>query len=198
MIAMSQNQLPASPADKVERWPIDRLRPYPQNPRLHPAANIAEIVASIEQFGFTVPVLVDEQGEVIAGAGRLEAAHKLKLSEVPVIVARGWTDAQKRSYRILDNSIPLGSTWSSEMLKFEYKELKLTDWGDNLLPFNIEPELLLAMDHGGLVVEEPRAPAPKVPKTHTTIFVSVVKTRADEAQNIIARALKKAGIDHNL
>jgi hypothetical protein len=195
---MPQNQLPAWPADQVERWPTDRLRPYPQNPRLHPAANIAEIVASIEQYGFTIPILVDEHGEVIAGAGRLEAAHKLGLTEVPVIIAHGWTDAQKRSYRILDNSIPLGSTWSPEMLKLEYQDLKLTDWGDNLLSFNIEPELLLAMDHGGLVVEEPRPPAPKVPKTHSTIFVSVVKTRADEARNIIARALKKAGIDHNL
>jgi ParB-like chromosome segregation protein Spo0J len=198
MTAMSGNNLPVWPADQVERWDISRLKPYPQNPRLHPAANIAEIVASIERYGFTIPILVDEQGEVIAGAGRLEAAHKLGLPEVPVIVARGWSDAQKRSYRILDNSIPLGSTWSPELLKLEYQELKLTDWGANLLSFNIEPELLLAMDKGGLVVEEPSAPAPKVPKTHTTLFVSVAKTRADEARSLIGKALKRAGIDYNL
>jgi hypothetical protein len=183
------------PADKVERWDVSRLKPYPQNPRLHPAGNIAEIRASIERYGFTMPVLVDEAGEVIAGAGRLEAARQLGLTEVPVIVARAWTDTQKRSYRIVDNSVAMGSVWSPDLLKVEFEALKLEN--DDLTLFTIEPELLMAMD-GAILQEEPRSPQPPIPKTKTTIFVTVSKTRADEARNLIAKALKRAGIDHNL
>jgi hypothetical protein len=184
-----------NPADQVEQRDISTLTPYPSNPRVHPEAVVLEIMESVRRFGVTVPIIIDEAGEIIAGHARAEAFKRLGLTNVPVVVARDWTDAQKRSYRILDNSIPLGSAWNPELLKFEIEDLQLQEY--DLTLFNFDHELLLAMD--GVTFREPDyVPPPKVPKTHTTIFVSVRKDRANDARGIIAKALKKAGIDHNL
>jgi ParB-like chromosome segregation protein Spo0J len=93
------------PADKVERWKIDRLIPYARNARTHDEAQVAQIAASIREWGWTVPVLVDEQGTIIAGHGRVLAARKLGYTEVPVMVARGWSEAQRRAYVLADNKL---------------------------------------------------------------------------------------------
>src|SRR5450631_2549674 len=90
----------------VELRPIERVTPYPRNPRTHSDAQIAQIAASIMEFGFTNPILVDENSEIIAGHGRWLAALSLHLQEVPVIVRDDLTDAQKRALRIADNRIP--------------------------------------------------------------------------------------------
>ena len=84
------------PADQVERWPIDRLIPYAKNSRTHSEAQIAQLAASMKEWGWTNPVLADEAGGVIAGHARILAARQLGITEVPVMVARGWSDAQKR------------------------------------------------------------------------------------------------------
>ena len=76
------------PADKVERWPLDRLVPYARNARTHSDAQVAQIAGSIREWGWTTPVLVDESGMLIAGHGRVLAARKLGLTEIPVMVAR--------------------------------------------------------------------------------------------------------------
>jgi ParB-like chromosome segregation protein Spo0J len=84
------------PAEQVELWPIEKLIPYANNPRLHSAADIERIAASILEFGWTNPALIDEQGVLIAGHGRVAAAAKLGLMvPIPVIVARGWSEAEK-------------------------------------------------------------------------------------------------------
>jgi hypothetical protein len=189
--ATRKSSTPTWPADHVERWEISRLAPYVQNPRLHPPGNVAEIAASIERYGFTMPVLVDETGEIIAGAGRVAAAHQLGLRAVPVIVAKDWSDGQKRSYRILDNSIALGSLWSPDMLKLELHDLKMLDC--DLTPFNVEPLALLPADD-----DLDTTSINKTPRTKSTIFVTVPKERAQEARTLIANTLKAAGIDHNL
>src|SRR3712207_8700408 len=86
------------PADEVQRWALERLVPSARNARTHSPAQVAQIAASIREWGWTVPVLVDEAGTLIAGHGRLLAARQLGLASVPVMVARGWSDAQKRAY----------------------------------------------------------------------------------------------------
>jgi hypothetical protein len=80
------------PADKVERWPLDRLVPYAKNARTHDDKQVAQIAASIREWGWTNPVLVDEKGMIIAGHGRVLAARQLGLQEAPVMVARGWSE----------------------------------------------------------------------------------------------------------
>jgi hypothetical protein len=102
---------------QVERWPIDRLIPYARNSRTHSEAQIAQVAASMKEWGWTNPVLADEECGVIAGHARILAARQLGITEVPVMVARGWTDAQKRAYVIADNQLeaprrhPRWSAW---------------------------------------------------------------------------------------
>jgi ParB-like chromosome segregation protein Spo0J len=111
------------PADKIERWLVAKLIPYARNARKHGPSQIAELADLIREFGWTIPVLVDENGEIIAGHGRVLAAQLLELKEVPVIVARGWTAAQKRAYRLADNEVASHSTWNRELLRVELADL---------------------------------------------------------------------------
>jgi ParB/Sulfiredoxin domain len=112
------------PADKVERWPLDRLVPYARNARTHSDAQVAQIADSVLEWGWTTPVLVDESGMLIAGHGRVLAARKLGLSEIPVMVARGWSEAQKRAYVIADNKLASNAGWDLELLRIELNDLK--------------------------------------------------------------------------
>lgn len=112
-----------NPADKVEQWPIEKLVPYAKNSRTHSEEQVAQIAASIKEWGFTTAVLVDESGSIIAGHGRVMAARKLGLASLPVMVAAGWTDAQKRAYVIADNKLALNAGWDNELLALELGEL---------------------------------------------------------------------------
>lgn len=112
-----------NPADKVEKWKIDKLIPYARNARTHSNEQVSQIAASIKEWGWTTPVLVDEQGGIIAGHGRTLAAQKLELTEVPVMVAKGWSDAKKRAYIIADNKLAQNADWDNEMLALELGEL---------------------------------------------------------------------------
>ncbi|WP_233869635.1 ParB/Srx family N-terminal domain-containing protein [Paraburkholderia adhaesiva] len=107
---------PPWPADRVERWPLARVRPFAHNPRTHTDAQVDEIAAAMREWGWTNPLLVDESGELIAGHGRLLAAQRLGLTDAPVMVARGWSAAQKRAYRIADNKLPLNAGWDTALL----------------------------------------------------------------------------------
>ena len=110
---------------QIERWPLSRLRPYERNPRAHSDQQIEQLAAAITEFGWTMPVLVDEAGMVLAGAGRIEAARKLGLPDAPVIVARGWSEAQKRAYIVADNRLGELSRWDDALLAVELDELSL-------------------------------------------------------------------------
>ena len=112
------------PADKVERWPLDRLIPYARNARTHDDAQVAQLASSIREWGWTVPVLVDEEGTIIAGHGRVMAARKLGLAEVPVMIARGWSEAQRRAYVLADNKLAENAGWDKELLRLEVNDLK--------------------------------------------------------------------------
>jgi len=128
----------ANPADKVERWDITRLTPYARNSRTHSDEQISQLAASIKEWGWTTPVLVDEDGSIIAGHGRTLAAQRLKMTEVPVMVAKGWSDAKKRAYVIADNKLAMNAGWDDEMLALEFSELQGMDFGLDLTGFKAE------------------------------------------------------------
>jgi hypothetical protein len=128
------------PADQPERWPIERLIPYATNPRLHTEADIDKIAASIVEFGWTMPPLVDEKGMLIAGAARVAAAAKLKLASIPVIVASGWSKEQKRAYRLVDNQLAARASWDFERLCNELRDLDFAGFDLDLIGF--EPDQL--------------------------------------------------------
>ena len=112
------------PADKVERRPTASLVPYARNARTHSAEQIDQLAASMKEFGFTVPVLLDEEGGIIAGHGRVLAAKKLKLREIPCMVAVGWSAAQRAAYVIADNKLAMNAGWDEAILKLEIDDLK--------------------------------------------------------------------------
>src|SRR5256886_6999944 len=106
-------------AKHIEHWPLDKLIPYARNPRTHSDAQVAQIAASIAEFGFNNPILVDTKAGILAGHGRLLAARKLGMAEVPVIVLDHLTEAQKRAYIIADNQLALNGGWNEELLRVE-------------------------------------------------------------------------------
>ncbi|WP_051390801.1 ParB/Srx family N-terminal domain-containing protein [Paraburkholderia mimosarum] len=106
-------------ADAIEWWPIERVRESPRNARTHSPEQVEQIAQSMSEFGWTFPALVDETGELICGHGRYRAAVLLGYTEAKVIVARGWSDAKVRAYRIADNKIALNAGWDEELLAAE-------------------------------------------------------------------------------
>jgi ParB-like chromosome segregation protein Spo0J len=114
----------AWPADQIERRPVAELIPYARNARKHSPTQIAEIAGSIREWGWTIPVLVDEDGQIIAGHGRVLAAHQRAIADIPTVVARGWSDAQKRAYTIADNEIAMHATSKKELLRVEPADLQ--------------------------------------------------------------------------
>lgn len=109
--------------EHIETWPLVRLKPYAKNAKTHGAEQVAKIAASMVEFGWTVPVLVDGAGEVIAGHGRIRAAEQLGLAEVPVIVLDHLTEAQRRAYRIADNKLTELGGWDDTLLGEELRDL---------------------------------------------------------------------------
>lgn len=99
------------------------LVPYARNARTHSEEQVAQIAAAIREWGWTMPVLVDEAGGIIAGHGRVLAARLLGLDDVPVMVARGWSEAQRRAYVIADNKLALNAGWDSTLLALELDDL---------------------------------------------------------------------------
>ena len=118
---------------------IDELIPYANNSRTHSDRQVEQIASSINEFGFTNPVLIDEKNGIIAGHGRFAAAKKLKLDEVPVIILDGLTDAQKKAYVIADNKLALNSGWDDELLKLEIETLQEMDFNVDLLGWDVLP-----------------------------------------------------------
>src|SRR5882762_1417581 len=123
-------------AKAIEHWTLDRLIPYARNPRTHSEAQVAQIAASIAEFGFTCPILVDSGAGILAGHGRLLAARKLGLKQVPVIVLDHLSEAQKRAYIIADNQLALNAGWDDEILRAELAALQSEDFNLDLVGFD--------------------------------------------------------------
>lgn len=117
---------------------VNELKKHKNNARTHSQAQIYQIINSINEFGWTNPILIDEHDIIIAGHGRLEAAEILELDVVPCITLCGLTDAQKRAYLIADNQLALNAGWDIELLQSEIEALKLDDFDIDLLGFNDE------------------------------------------------------------
>lgn len=111
------------PADSVERRKIASLVPHARNARTHSIEQVAQIARSMTEFGWTNPILVDENDGIIAGHGRVLGAHKNGWLEAPVVIARGWSDAKKRAYVIADNQIALNAGWDESLLKIDEADL---------------------------------------------------------------------------
>ena len=126
------------PADKVERRKVKDLVPYAKNARTHSEEQIEQIARAIEQWGWMVPCLVDEKGGLIAGHGRVLAAKQLGLDEVPVVVARGWSAAQKRAYVLADNKLTENGGWDDDLLKVEIEELQGEGFDLTLTGFSMD------------------------------------------------------------
>lgn len=103
----------------IEYRPIDALKVYENNPRQHPESQLVKLTASIAEFGFAIPVLVDEDDTIIAGEARVAAARRAGLNEVPVIIAHHWSSAQVRAYRLADNRLAELATWDDDSLAIE-------------------------------------------------------------------------------
>lgn len=136
------------PAATVAMWPTSRLRPHPDNPRIHDDAKIARLAANIDRHGWTMPILVDEDGIIIAGHARLQAAQKLRRREVPVVVAEGWSETDKTAVRVADNQFTLGgSEWDIPLLKEQLKGIDDDGYPLQLLNFSdTEMEEFLGAD----------------------------------------------------
>jgi len=145
----------------LQSWSIDKLIPSARNARVHSDTQIAEIAGSIRAFGFSNPILVGAEGDVIAGHGRLAAARKLGLQKVPVIVLSGLNEVQRRQLMLADNRIALNAGWDQGMLELELKDLSAL--GSDLAALGFTAEELaraLTPTHGGLTDEDT---APELP-----------------------------------
>lgn len=153
-------------SETIEQVTIDKLIPYARNSRTHSDAQVAQIAASIKEFGFVNPVLIDEAGGIIAGHGRVMAARKLGIDEVPCIRLSHLNENQKRAYVIADNKLALNAGWDEEMLKLEIKDLELAEFDISLLGFDAEelenildePEVTEGLTEDDKVPEVPEQP----------------------------------------
>jgi DNA modification methylase len=160
-------RLVAWPADKVERWPIRRLIPSARNARTHSQEQIDQIAASIREWGWTNPVLVTEDGTIIAGHGRVLGARKLGLADAPVMVAAGWTKAQIKAYALADNKLALNAGWDEALLALEIGDLQNLGFDLDLTGFS--PDEIASLVNAGCEGltdpdETPEVPAQPVSK----------------------------------
>lgn len=153
---------------QIEYIPTADLIPYAMNSRTHSDDQVAQIAASIKEFGFTNPILIDDHETIIAGHGRLMAARKLKLTEVPTITLEGLTEAQKKAYVIADNKLALNAGWDTEALTAELRRLQELEFDLDLIGFDSDElaQLLEPEQVEGLTDEDD---VPDVPETPVTV-----------------------------
>lgn len=165
---------------------VSDLIPYVNNSRTHSEEQTTQIASSISEFGFTNPVLIDENDNLIAGHGRLLAANKLGIEEVPAIILDGLTKAQKKAYVIADNQLALNSGWDLDTLRLEIETLEELDFDLTLLGFDDDViEKLLDID----------AELPELPDGDRDPFQQKTFTLHDEQAQLIEDAISKAKSD---
>ncbi len=156
----------------IEQLRIDELRPYERNPRTHSDNQVAKLAASLVEFGWTMPILVNDELEVIAGHGRMLAARLLGLDAVPVIRLAHLTPEQVRAYRIADNKLALDAGWDDELLAAEFHELNGAGYDLGLTGFTAAEldELLAPIGDGSDLVGDPdKVPEPPARTVSTRI-----------------------------
>jgi len=173
------------PATSVEMWPLMRLVPYARNARTHTPAQVQQIAASMREWGWTIPVLADEEGTIIAGHARVQAAEINGYEEAPVMVARGWSEAKKRAYVLADNKLAMNAGWNEELLGVELLELR--DLGFEMPTIGFSEDEL-----NGLMREVAEAGYPDLPEGEKAPYQQITFTLHDEQVKIVQRAVAAA------
>jgi DNA modification methylase len=155
--------MPEWPATAIGKRAVEALIPYARNARTHSEAHIAQIAAAISEWGWTNPLLIDESGTIIAGHGRVLAARKLGIAEVPVIVARGWSEAQRRAYILADNQLALNAGWDESLLRLELADLRDMAFDLSLIGFGEAEQAALLDNTEGLTDPDDAQAAPEHP-----------------------------------
>ena len=171
-------------SEKIEQVTIEKLIPYARNSRTHSDAQIAQIAASIKEFGFVNPVLIDDQDGIIAGHGRVMAARKLGIDEVPCIRLSHLTENQKRAYVIADNKLALNAGWDDEMLRIELQELSDEEFNLAFTGFD-ENELMKLM---GLEEKEEA-----VEQSVDEVFEIVISCSNENEQQVLFESMTNKG-----
>ncbi len=182
-----------APVDRIERWPIGKLVPYARNPRLHSPQQVDQIAASMTEYGQAQLIVVDEQGEIIAGHGRVLAAEQLRWKDVAVGIAVGWTEPQRRAYRIVDNKLALSSSWDDALLKMELEGLKTEDYDLGLLGF-ADSELSVIFDGWSSDIDVRERFGSNTDGIWTKLGIEVEQKNADSAREAVIKALNKVGV----
>ena len=138
----------------IEYKSTGELVPYVNNSRTHSEQQVQQVAASIKEFGFTNPILIDHDGGIIAGHGRLQAAQLLSLDEVPTITLEGLTEAQRKAYVIADNKLALNAGWNDELLKVEIEALTESDFNLDILGWDVLPDFVDDIDYSILDDED--------------------------------------------
>ena len=174
------------PADQITRRPVADLIPYARNARVHTPAQIASIAASIREWGWTMPILVDDAGTILAGHGRLLAAQQLGLDEVPCMVAEGWSEAKRRAYVLADNRLTDQSTFDMELVSAELQDLAALDYDLTLVGWDGE-ELARLLESA-----DPLNEMPTLPDGDKAPFQQMTFTLHDTQAEQVSEALRAA------
>ncbi|BEA61772.1 hypothetical protein VEE30_05140 [Escherichia coli] len=181
---------------KIVYRPLQELSPYAHNARTHSTEQVAQLVESIKQFGWTNPVLIDEKGEIIAGHGRVMAAEMLKMDSVPVIVLSGLTDEQKKAYRLADNRLPMNAGWDEDLLRMELSDLINADFDVSLtgfIPTEIDELLTDVLPGTGNEEEQASAAARSASAAKTSeTNAKASETRAESSKTAAASSASSA------
>ena len=173
------------PADHVERWPLARLIPYARNARTHSPEQIKQLAASMREWGWTIPVLADEQGGLIAGHARVQAGELNGYEEAPVMIAHGWSEAKKRAYVLADNKLAMNAGWNEELLGVELLELRDMGFDMPVIGFD-EKEL------DELMREVADAGYPELPEGDRAPYQQMTFMLHDEQVKIVQAAITAA------
>jgi|TARA_R110000764_G_scaffold65956_1_gene137768 ParB family chromosome partitioning protein len=170
---------------EIQYIATDNLIPYINNSRTHSEAQIHQITASIVEFGFTNPVLIDEKAMIIAGHGRIEAAKVLGIDEVPTITLKGLTETQRKAYIIADNKLALNAGWDIDALSIEINQLSDLNFDLDILGFDIQ-ELTSILD-GETTETELKE------ESYSEIFNIVIECKDEQEQEKIFNKLDTEG-----
>jgi ParB family chromosome partitioning protein len=171
---------------RIEKRSVDSLFPYFNNSRTHSDEQVSQVAASIREFGFTNPILVDEDSGIIAGHGRLMAAKKIGLEEVPCIILDGLSDAQKKAYIIADNQLALNAGWDNESLRIELDDLTEAGFDIQLTGFTLDEMGALSFD------SDSEVSMPEMPDGDREPFQHKTFTLHDEQVSLIDEAITLA------
>ena len=170
---------------QIEQLKVGDLIPYVNNSRTHSDEQVTQVASSIKEFGFTNPILIDDDGGIIAGHGRLMAAKKLGLVEVPCIRLGHLSEAQRKAYVIADNKLALNSGWDNDLLKIELMQLDSIDFDLNLTGFDLS-ELANIFDP---VTEEIELKE----QTYSETFNIIIECDDEQNQESIYNELQEKG-----